>query len=220
MDNISNQSESVLMTEEETKDRTFIEKIRILGRVVFAACYNVLHAEHELQYPGNISEEKWKDQYFRAWHPSLQKLEAHQKQAVDTTREKFQSVLCRLKNVSIGDNRGAGMNVVQEEVEIAFEETVAFKQELFVQMVLSRMVSQLAANGPARKKIQKKVLSGSYEKDLRNRLLQKEDTRKSSLQKRVEEHQYRAIEKKGRELRFFETVQDLRNSKTEGQENI
>lgn len=220
MDNISNQSESVLVTEATVEDSTFIDKIRTLGRIVFAACYNVLHAEHELQYPGNISEEKWKDQYFRAWNPSLQKLEARQKQAVDTTRERFQSVLGRLKNVSIGDNRGAGMNVVQEEVESAFKETVAFKQELFVQRVLSRMVSQIAANSPARKKIQKKVLSGSYEKDLRNRLRQKEDTRKSSLQKRVEEYQHGAVEKKGRELRFFETVQDLRNFKTEEQENI
>lgn len=195
--------------EKEMKENSFLEKIRTRGRTVFTACYNVLHEGNEIQYPGNISEKEWEDQWFRVWHPSLQKLEVHQKQIVETTHEKLESTLGRLKNVSTGDNRGAGMNVVKGEIESAFEESISLKRELFVQTVLSRMISRMAANDPVRKETQKKIRSGEYEKDLRNRLFQKDERRRDLLQQLVEQYQNEVVQRRGRELQFFEKSQDL-----------
>ena len=192
-----------------TKDNLFLEKIRTMGRTVFIACYNVLHEGNEIQYPGNISEKEWNDQWFRVWHPSLQKLEAHQKKIVETTHGKLKSMLGRLKNVSTGDNRGAGMNVVREEVESAFGKSIFLKRELFVQTVLSRMISKMAANDPGRKEIQKKIRSGEYEEALRDRLSQKDERRRDLLQQRVERYQNEAVQRRGRKLQFFEKPQDL-----------
>lgn len=210
----------VVSKEKIEKGNIFLKRVRGIGRVVFTVCYNVLHEGNEIRYPGQVSVEEWKDQYFRAWHPSFQKQEDRQKKALDLAHDDAHSSMSRLKNVSVGDNRGAGMNVVRKEVESAFEEAIISKQDFFVQKVLFRMISKMAAGDLVGEKIREKIDSGVYEKELRNRLFTKDSVRRSFLKKSVDVYQKEVIQKRGKELVFFEKLQDLMNFIKEQKEDI